>query len=184
MDMPERRRALLDEGRTLFLAQGYGATSVDEICAAAGVTKGSFFHYFASKEQFATEVLADTWQEFVSAHQGSAEWPPVEGVYRHIDFMVGFISAHGRLIPRLAQELGASHPEIRQQVQSYFKAWTEHLRELLAAAGCGEDTEAALEFVISVIEGVPVVAAQLGEQVAPNATAQLKRYIASIASSS
>ena len=177
MTMPERRRALLDHGRDLFLANGYGATSVDEICSAAGVTKGGFFHYFTSKEGFASEVLADTWQEFVDAHEGSADLAPIDGVYAHIDFMVGFISANGRLIPLLAQELGASHPEIRAQVQGYFQAWTERLRALLQAAGCGDDTDPALEFVISVIEGVPVVAAQLGEQVIPNATAQLKRYV-------
>ena len=43
---------LLDAAQELMLAKGYVATTVDEICTAAGVTKGSFFHYFRNKEEF------------------------------------------------------------------------------------------------------------------------------------
>src|SRR5437588_558763 len=45
---PARER-LLDAAQRLMLARGFAATSVDEICAAAKLTKGSFFHYFESK---------------------------------------------------------------------------------------------------------------------------------------
>ena len=43
-------KKLVDAARELMLAKGYTATSVDDICTAAGVTKGSFFHYFTDKE--------------------------------------------------------------------------------------------------------------------------------------
>ena len=44
------RRALLDAARVAFGSQGYAATSLDEITAAAGVTKGALYHHFADKE--------------------------------------------------------------------------------------------------------------------------------------
>jgi len=44
------RRALLDAARAAFGSQGYAATSLDEIVAAAGVTKGALYHHFADKE--------------------------------------------------------------------------------------------------------------------------------------
>jgi TetR/AcrR family transcriptional repressor of nem operon len=47
----ETRSRLLDAARDVIRAQGYAATTVDDICAAAGVTKGAFFHHFESKER-------------------------------------------------------------------------------------------------------------------------------------
>ena len=46
----DARNKLLDAAMAVFRAKGYAATSVDELCQAAGVTKGAFFHHFRSKE--------------------------------------------------------------------------------------------------------------------------------------
>jgi TetR/AcrR family transcriptional repressor of nem operon len=45
------RPKLLDAALSVIRTKGYSATSVDELCAAAGVTKGAFFHYFKSKDE-------------------------------------------------------------------------------------------------------------------------------------
>lgn len=45
-----RREELMDAAQGLFLAKGIAATSVDDIVAAAGVAKGTFYLYFSSKE--------------------------------------------------------------------------------------------------------------------------------------
>ncbi|OCW58633.1 TetR/AcrR family transcriptional regulator [Hoeflea olei] len=56
----ERTRArILDKGRTLVLAQGFGGLGLNTLLAGAGVPKGSFYHYFASKEAFGCAMLAD-----------------------------------------------------------------------------------------------------------------------------
>ena len=47
------RQALLDAALTLVRTKGYAATSVDDLCAVASVTKGTFFHYFRNKEELA-----------------------------------------------------------------------------------------------------------------------------------
>src|SRR5689334_24216214 len=51
------KEKLLDAAQQLMLSKGFPATTVDEICDTAGFTKGSFFHYFESKEQLGKEVL-------------------------------------------------------------------------------------------------------------------------------
>lgn len=53
-----RREELLDCAQALFAARGYDNASLNEVIAAAGVSKGAFYHYFASKEAL-LEALAD-----------------------------------------------------------------------------------------------------------------------------
>lgn len=50
------RRKLLDEAYRLFSTQGYAKTSVEEIARAVGIAKGSFYHFFASKEHLVWEL--------------------------------------------------------------------------------------------------------------------------------
>jgi TetR/AcrR family transcriptional repressor of nem operon len=59
------RTRLLTATIDLVRAQGYAATRVEDICSAAGVTKGSFFHHFASKEDLAI-AAARQWDERAS----------------------------------------------------------------------------------------------------------------------
>ena len=50
------RHKLLAAGMLLIRTKGYAATTVDELCAAADVTKGAFFHHFKSKDAFGVAV--------------------------------------------------------------------------------------------------------------------------------
>ncbi|MCR4433139.1 MAG: TetR/AcrR family transcriptional regulator [Caldiserica bacterium] len=56
----ETRSILLKEAENLFALRGYDAVSVDDICQAAGVSKGGFYHHFSSKEALFLELL-DRW---------------------------------------------------------------------------------------------------------------------------
>ncbi|MFD3486980.1 TetR/AcrR family transcriptional regulator [Streptomyces sp. NPDC058665] len=57
------RQTLLREGRRLFAEVGYGAVSLTEIVAAAGVTKGALYHHFDSKTALFRAVLRDLQKE-------------------------------------------------------------------------------------------------------------------------
>ena len=79
----QRRAELLAAGRALFLAKGIAATSLDDITQRAGVSKGLFYLYFASKEdlvltlqeQFSREVGARMGAAAtVLAESGQADW--------------------------------------------------------------------------------------------------------------
>ncbi|MGP3955649.1 TetR/AcrR family transcriptional regulator [Nonomuraea sp. 3N208] len=59
----QTRQALLRESRRLFAARGYGAVSLSEIVAEAGVTKGALYHLFDSKTQLFRAVLEQVQQE-------------------------------------------------------------------------------------------------------------------------
>src|SRR5215207_8196410 len=58
----DTRAALLDATLDLVRRQGWAATSIDELCRTVGVTKGAFFHHFASKEELGV-AAAERWTE-------------------------------------------------------------------------------------------------------------------------
>ena len=173
---------MLVEGRRLILDQGFTGTSVDAICEAAGVTKGSFFHYFRSKDEFAAQVLEYTWQPVTEANEPAV----VEGDVRrhltaHIRFMARWIAEEGRLMPMIAQEVGSANPQIRDQIRGYFETWMSLLEELLRGSvserNPNVDVDALKEFIIAATEGIPVAVSQFGQQALANVT---ERVVAAV----
>jgi TetR/AcrR family transcriptional repressor of nem operon len=117
---PQTRQKLLDAAQALMRTKGYTATSVDEICEAAGVTKGSFFHYFEGKEHLG-RVVAQHYSAAMQARFQSAPYhqleDPLDRVYGRVDFFLAFARSpeanNGCLLGTFLQELSATHPGIR-----------------------------------------------------------------------
>lgn len=90
------RLRLTDAALQVIRARGYSATRVDDICAAAGLSKGSFFHHFESKEQLAVEA-ARHWSTVTDAFFAAAPYhssdDPLQRVLGYIDFRQ--VHAHG-----------------------------------------------------------------------------------------
>lgn len=125
--LPDTQRRLLDATIELVMRQGFTATTVDEICLKAELTKGSFFHYFKSKDEIGEKAL-----EHYCAKMGNrmASAPfhrvddPLEKIYAFLDHFTAMAQrpeiANGCLIGDLAQELSRTHPKIRRQCEAAF----------------------------------------------------------------
>jgi len=74
----------------LIWESGYGATSVDDICAKAGVKKGSFYHFFKSKADLEVAALEAHWQRNKQMWNDlfSPATPPIERLENYFDFML------------------------------------------------------------------------------------------------
>src|SRR5690348_11019770 len=70
---PSARDKLLQAAVHVVRQKGYAATSVDDLCKAAGVTKGAFFHHFASKEDLGV-AAAQYWNDFTTEFFKSAPY--------------------------------------------------------------------------------------------------------------
>ncbi|MBP6014667.1 MAG: TetR/AcrR family transcriptional regulator [Alphaproteobacteria bacterium] len=85
----DARTKLLNAAIEVVRAQGYAATSVDELCKKAGVTKGAFFHHFETKDALAV-AAANHWSETTSALFAQAPYhapaDPLDRVLAYIDF--------------------------------------------------------------------------------------------------
>ena len=105
------RDGLLDVALNTIRQRGFASTSVDELCAAAGVTKGAFFHHFASKEALGV-AAADHWTLVTSAFFASASYhrheDPLERVLAYVAFrrsiLQGDVSEFTCLVGTMAQE--------------------------------------------------------------------------------
>jgi TetR/AcrR family transcriptional repressor of nem operon len=115
----ESKTRLLDAMLKLVRAKGYAATRVDDVCAEAGLTKGSFFHHFKSKEDLALAAVAHwdahTTGFFAEApyHQGAG---PRERLLAYVDFrkaiLTGDMTEFTCFAGNIVQEAWRSHPEI------------------------------------------------------------------------
>ncbi|MEU4659680.1 TetR/AcrR family transcriptional regulator [Streptomyces sp. NPDC023723] len=62
----DTRRSILDVAQRIMAHKGYSAVGINEVLAEAGVPKGSFYHYFASKDAFGEALLRSYFDEYVS----------------------------------------------------------------------------------------------------------------------
>lgn len=115
------RQKILDAAIQLIRAQGFSASSVDELCGAAGVTKGAFFHYFRSKEELGVAAAAhfSEWADSIFAQAPyRALADPLARLLGYIDFrksiLQGEMSNFTCLLGTMVQEAYATHPAIRE----------------------------------------------------------------------
>jgi TetR/AcrR family transcriptional repressor of nem operon len=86
----DTKQKLIDTALELIWKSSYGAVSVDDICKAAGVKKGSFYHFFPSKVDLAVAAMEETSRKSKSAYDEvfSAAHDPVGRFERFADFMI------------------------------------------------------------------------------------------------
>ncbi|MGO8699677.1 MAG: TetR/AcrR family transcriptional regulator [Limisphaerales bacterium] len=136
---PEARRKLIEATTALMLRQGFNATTLDEICAEAGVAKGSFFYHFENKDDIG-QAVAKAWGEFGQSMYAEA-WKqpsePLEEIHRLFDIMEGITRRPEPcvcLVGMLTQEMSGEHPGFRAACERELNTWTEMFRSRLEAA--------------------------------------------------
>jgi TetR/AcrR family transcriptional repressor of nem operon len=114
------KEKVLQAALGVIRSKGYAAATVDDLCAAAGVTKGTFFHYFKTKEDLAVSS-AEYWSQVTGQLFASAEYhkhaDPLDRILGYVDFrkelIRGGIPDFTCLVGTMVQETYGSHSEIR-----------------------------------------------------------------------
>ena len=132
----DSKTRLLDATLRIVRAKGFTATRIEDVCAEAGVTKGSFFHHFKSKDDLALAAIAHwdgmTGQLFAQAAYHRAT-DPLDRLLAYLDFrkrlLAGDLPDVTCFVGTIAQEAYRTRPEI---VASCARSILDHARTLEA----------------------------------------------------
>lgn len=185
------RIKLLDAAHHVVRRKGYTATSVEEICAAAGVSKGAFFHHFASKEALGV-AAAEQWTNRAAP---MFEFPPytkledpLDRFLGHIDFRLamleGPVADFSCFVGTILQESYATSDTLRAACDASISAYCERLAvdiqqaldmyetaRRITALGLAHHTQAVLQgsFIMAKAKNSP--------EIARDSVAHLKLYV-------
>jgi TetR/AcrR family transcriptional repressor of nem operon len=123
--MSDSRERLLMATIASVAEKGYAATTVDEICAKAGVTKGAFFHHFPSKRSLTVAAVND-WSEKCEALYRSAPYreieDPLERFLAYLSFRKEMLhipmALTSGVVNMMIREISESYPDIRQACEA------------------------------------------------------------------
>lgn len=187
----EARGRLLDAAVDVIRAKGLSATTVDDLCAAAGVTKGAFFHHFESKEALAV-AAAGHWEAITAPVFADALYhqapTAAERVLAYVELRAemaqGPLAAISCLAGTMAQEAFLSSPAVRDAcgaaIVNHARTLEADLADALADAGHPAGVEAAslARHMMVVVQGAFVVAKAADDPtVAVDSLTHLHRYL-------
>ena len=167
---PDARDRLLDAATKLVRERGYAATSVADLCAEAGVSKGAFFHHFASKDELGI-AAADRWAEATGALFAEAEYhraPTAKArVLAYLDLREALLAGHVAeftcLVGTLVQEAhgnGAVREACARSIFGHADTLVADLDQALREAGAPEGITARslARYTQAVLQGAFILA--------------------------
>ena len=187
----ESKARILDAALRVIRTKGYSATTIDDVCATAGLTKGSFFHHFKSKDELAlaaTAHFAEMADRLFAAAPYRALPDPRERVIGYVKFrksiLTGDLPEFTCLLGTLVQEAYETHPAIREACDKYISAHAALVEQDIAAAKRiyapkAKWSPASLAlFTQAALQGAFILAkAKHGPQIAAECIDHLQRYI-------
>lgn len=182
---------LLDAALRVIRTKGYTAATLDDICAAAGVTKGSYFHYFNSKEEMAL-MAVEYWNTMTGGLFAQAPYTlladPRDRVLAYIDFraeiLQGELPDYTCLLGTMVQETFDTHPRIRDACNAGIAAHAHTVAiDIAAAKGIYApeamwDPETLALYTQAVLQGAFILAkAQGSSPIVAQCIGHLRRYV-------
>lgn len=190
----EARLKLLDAALADIRMRGYAATSVGDLCRAAGVTKGAFFHHFASKDELALAAV----EQFARMADGVFAAAPYRSLPDPVDRLLGYVEFRKTLLQgewseitclfgTMVQEVHDTHPDIRAACNKAIGDHTAMVEadivEAMRRHSIKPDWDAAslADYTHAVIQGAFIMAkARQSPAVAANCLDHLRRDLASL----
>jgi TetR/AcrR family transcriptional regulator, transcriptional repressor for nem operon len=139
----DARERLIDAAIVLFWRQGFSAVSVDQICEAASVRKGSFYHFFESKEVLALEALETHWERRRPMLDAlfSPSLPPLDRLEKYFEFIIErqkeLHAEHGKVLGCFYFSLGTGNvdlPAVNVRVREVIAVYERYYANVLVEA--------------------------------------------------
>lgn len=190
-DQHESKTSFLDAAIKVVRTKGYTATRIEDVCAEAGLTKGSFFHHFKSKEDLALAAVAH-WDAHAAHVFEDApflgEADPLDRLIGYVDFrkaiLTGDVPEFTCFVGTVIQDVYRTHPDISAACEKSLAAgivWLEaEIRAAMDSYGPPADwtPESLALHIEAVVQGGFVLAKAGGGAAAAAASLDhLRRYL-------
>lgn len=150
------RQRIMDEAATLFVRQGFSATSLRHIADAVGMKAGSLYYHFASKNELLEAILKQGIEVMVQAFEGAAEaTADADGRARieaHVRAHLAALYENGPYTAAHVTTFRTAPPEVRAatvpQRDGYEAMWTGLMSDLVQRGEMAEDTAIGLARLI------------------------------------
>jgi TetR/AcrR family transcriptional regulator, transcriptional repressor for nem operon len=188
---PSAKEKILGAALQVIRTKGYSATTVDDLCETAGVTKGAFFHHFKSKEDLAVSA-ANYWSEVTNELFAHAPYhlhkDPLDRLLGYVEFRRALLKGETPeftcLVGTMVQEIFHTNPLIREACQkSIFGHSANVARDIkeakkLYAPDADFNSESLALHIQAVIQGAFILAkAKEDSAIAAESLAHLRRYL-------
>lgn len=189
----QSKTKLLDAMIRVVRAKGYNATRVEDVCEIAGLTKGSFFHHFKSKDELALAAIG-YWNQaaraFAQASYHDHE-DPLDRLLGYVDFrkslLKGALHDYTCFVGTIISEAYATHPELRAACERDLSAHAEKLEPYIVEAmqryrvSANWTAQSLALHIQIVVQGAFVLAkAKDSAEVAAESLDHLRRYLESL----
>ncbi len=151
------RESILAHGQRIMAGKGFSAVGLNEILAASGVPKGSFYHYFGSKDAFGEALLESYFADYLAELDATLDAPGLTMAQRLMNYWrnwqdtQSFSDCQGRC---LAVKLGAEVADLSESMRLALKGGTTGITDRLARAIGAGTAEGSLS-----VDGTPDAAA-------------------------
>jgi TetR/AcrR family transcriptional regulator, transcriptional repressor for nem operon len=160
------RDEIIRVGSQIIGERGFNAAGIDAVLKVAGVPKGSFYHYFPSKEEFGLAVLdqfAREAKDFIDGYLQDASLTPLGRLRKYLEDEVSIVAQdgckRGCMLGNLSQEMAGQHERFRARLDQIWDGWQRVVARCLSEAQArGEldkkhDVQRLAEFIIMGLEG-------------------------------
>ncbi len=136
-DTSDVRGSILETGQRIMAGKGFSAVGLNEILAGAGVPKGSFYHYFGSKDAFGEAMLAAYFEDYLADLDEILRRPGLTMAQRLVTYLQhwqetqSFFDCQGKC---LAVKLGAEVADLSEAMRAALKYGTSGITQRLKQA--------------------------------------------------
>ncbi|HEX7605915.1 MAG TPA: TetR/AcrR family transcriptional regulator [Usitatibacter sp.] len=153
MQNDTRRAQLLELGMDLFAARAYEDIAIDDLAAAAGISKGLLYHYFRGKREFYVETIRYASLRLRRLSEPDPKLLPVARLRGAIDAHLNYIQEHGRAYAAIYRTGVAVAPEVSEILEEHRDVVTRYFLRNLGVARPRPVLRAALRAWIGMVEG-------------------------------
>jgi AcrR family transcriptional regulator len=154
LEIDERKIQLLEFGKHFFANHSYDDVSMDEVAAAAGVSKGLLFHYFTSKREFYVETIRAMSLQLRRMTTPDPTLPPPARLSASLDAHMRYAKENGAMYVAFCRSGIAIAPEVYGVLEEHRGAVMRHLLDNLGISEAPPLLRAALRAWMVMVEGV------------------------------